>query len=114
MIRRLLPLIVFVLLGGLLFAGIRLAQTRDPNEIPSPLLGKPVPAFALPAWVRDVSLALPTTWAMRGLEAVTWQRGGLLAALPSAAAVATFALVLLAVASLRLRMSERAARQGRA
>ena len=48
MIRRLLPLLVFVLLGGLLFAGIRLAQTRDPNEIPSPLLGKPVPAFALP------------------------------------------------------------------
>jgi ABC-2 type transport system permease protein len=73
-----------------------------------------VPSFALPAWVRDVSLALPTTWAMRGLEAVTWQRGGLLAALPSAAAVTTFALVLLGVAALRLRMTERAVRQGRA
>lgn len=48
MMRRLLPLIVFALLGGLLYAGIRLAQTRDPNEIPSPLIGKPVPAFALP------------------------------------------------------------------
>jgi ABC-2 type transport system permease protein len=73
-----------------------------------------VPAFALPAWVRDVSLALPTTWAMRGLEAVTWQRGGLLAALPSVVAVAAFAIVLLGVASLRLRMTERAVRQGRA
>jgi ABC-2 type transport system permease protein len=73
-----------------------------------------VPAFALPAWVRDVSLVLPTTWAVRGLEAVTWQRGGLLASLPSAAAVATFALVLLAVASLRLRTVERAVRQGKA
>jgi cytochrome c biogenesis protein CcmG/thiol:disulfide interchange protein DsbE len=48
MIRRLLPLIVFLLLGGLLYAGIRLAGTRDPNEIPSPLIGKPVPSFALP------------------------------------------------------------------
>jgi ABC-2 type transport system permease protein len=73
-----------------------------------------VPAFALPAWVRDASLALPTTWAMRGLEAVTWQRGGLLSALPSAAAVTGFALALLALAALRLRMVERAARQGKA
>ncbi len=73
-----------------------------------------VPAFALPSWVRDVSLALPTTWAMRGLETVTWQRGGLLAALPGAVAVAMFALVLLAIAAMRLRTVERAARQGRA
>ncbi len=48
MLRRLLPLIVFVLLGGLLFAGIQLAKVRDPNEIPSPLIGKPVPEFSLP------------------------------------------------------------------
>jgi ABC-2 type transport system permease protein len=73
-----------------------------------------VPAFALPAWVRDASLALPTTWAMRGLEGVTWQRGGFLAALPSAAAVTGFALALLALAALRLRTVERAARQGKA
>src|SRR4029453_9236066 len=49
-----------------------------------------VPAFLLPSWARDVSLALPTTWAMRGLETVTWHGGGLWAALPSAAAVAGF------------------------
>jgi ABC-2 type transport system permease protein len=72
-----------------------------------------VPAFLLPSWVRDVSLALPTTWAMRGLETVTWQRGGLLAALPSFAAVTAFALALLALAALRLRMMERRLRQGR-
>lgn len=48
MMRRALPLLVFLLLGGLLYAGIRLAETRNPNEIPSPLIGKPVPAFALP------------------------------------------------------------------
>jgi ABC-2 type transport system permease protein len=73
-----------------------------------------VPAFLLPAWVRDVALALPTTWAMRGLETVTWQRGGFFAALPSAAAVAAFALALLAVAALRLRLAERAVRNGKA
>jgi ABC-2 type transport system permease protein len=71
-----------------------------------------VPAFLLPAWVRDVSLALPTTWAMRGLETVTWQRGGLLAALPSAAAVAGFALALLALAAVRLAFAERSLRRG--
>ncbi len=71
-----------------------------------------VPAFLLPAWVRDVSLALPTTWAMRGLETVTWQCGGFLAALPSIAAVAGFALALLTVAAVRLKRAERNVRQG--
>jgi ABC-2 type transport system permease protein len=72
-----------------------------------------VPAFLLPEWARSVSLALPTTWAMRGLETVTWQRGGFVAALPSVAAVTGFALALLAVAALRLKFAERAVRQGR-
>lgn len=48
MLRRALPLLVFVLLAGLLFAGVRLSGTRNPNEIPSPLIGKPAPDFALP------------------------------------------------------------------
>ena len=72
-----------------------------------------VPAFLLPAWVQETSLAFPTTWAMRGLEAVTWQRGGFADALPSIAATAGFAVALLAVAALRLRMTERSLRQGK-
>lgn len=48
MLRRLLPLLLFAALALLLFAGIRLAQTRDPNAIPSPLIDKPAPEFALP------------------------------------------------------------------
>jgi cytochrome c biogenesis protein CcmG/thiol:disulfide interchange protein DsbE len=48
MLRRLLPLLVFLALGALLYAGVRLAGVRDPNEIPSPLIGKSVPAFDLP------------------------------------------------------------------
>ncbi len=71
-----------------------------------------VPAFLLPTWIRDISLALPTTWAMHGLETVTWQRGGFLAALPSIAVVAGFALGLLAVAAFKLNMAERGLREG--
>jgi ABC-2 type transport system permease protein len=73
-----------------------------------------VPAFLLPGWARDVSLALPTTWAMRGLEAVTWQSGGLVSALPSVGVVGGFALALLLVAAVRLKAAERAAREGKA
>jgi ABC-2 type transport system permease protein len=73
-----------------------------------------VPAFALPEWVRGVAVLLPTTWAMHGLETVTWRHGGLWAALPSAGAVAGFALALLAVAVVRLKFAERAERAGKA
>jgi cytochrome c biogenesis protein CcmG, thiol:disulfide interchange protein DsbE len=49
MLRRLLPLLVFLALGALLFAGVRLAAVRDPNAIPSPLIGKAAPSFSLPS-----------------------------------------------------------------
>ncbi len=39
------PLVVVVALVGLLLQGLRL----DPREVDSPLVGKPAPAFALPA-----------------------------------------------------------------
>lgn len=53
MLKRWLPLIVFVLIAGLLFAGIAMRRQdevlgRDPSTIPSPLIGKPAPAFELP------------------------------------------------------------------
>jgi cytochrome c biogenesis protein CcmG/thiol:disulfide interchange protein DsbE len=53
MLKRLLPLIGFVLLAGLLYAGIRMNERRsaegvDPNALPSPLLGRAAPAFSLP------------------------------------------------------------------
>ncbi|MGZ3240596.1 MAG: DsbE family thiol:disulfide interchange protein [Burkholderiaceae bacterium] len=41
--RFLLPLIVFVVLSVFLFIGLHL----NPREIPSPLIGKPAPAFQL-------------------------------------------------------------------
>jgi cytochrome c biogenesis protein CcmG/thiol:disulfide interchange protein DsbE len=42
-LRFLVPLAVFVVLVGFLAVGLKL----DPREVPSPLIGKPAPAFAL-------------------------------------------------------------------
>ena len=39
-----IPLAVFVVIVGFLYAGLG----RDPREVPSPLVGKPAPAFVLP------------------------------------------------------------------
>ena len=47
------PFVVFAAIGVLLAAGL----TLNPREIPSPLIGKPVPPFALPA-VQGRSLGL--------------------------------------------------------
>jgi len=46
MIRMMIPLMVFVGLLGLLMAGLQTADQRQ--NIDSPLIGKPVPEFALP------------------------------------------------------------------
>jgi cytochrome c biogenesis protein CcmG/thiol:disulfide interchange protein DsbE len=43
---RIMPLAVFILLGVLLAAGLMLSDTK--SEIPSPLVGKPMPEFELP------------------------------------------------------------------
>jgi cytochrome c biogenesis protein CcmG/thiol:disulfide interchange protein DsbE len=44
MMRFILPFIVFIVLAIFLFVGLNL----DPREVPSPLVGKPAPAFVLP------------------------------------------------------------------
>ena len=42
--RYLLPLVIFIVLVGFLAVGLN----RDPRVVPSPLIGKPAPAFDLP------------------------------------------------------------------
>ena len=42
--RYLLPLVIFLVLAGFLAVGLN----KDPREVPSPLIGKPAPAFTLP------------------------------------------------------------------
>jgi cytochrome c biogenesis protein CcmG, thiol:disulfide interchange protein DsbE len=45
---RLLPLGVFAAIVALMLAGIKLNTERDKDALPSPLVGKEVPAFSLP------------------------------------------------------------------
>lgn len=45
MLNRILPVVVFMALCVLLFFGLRMADQKD--IIPSPLIGKPAPEFAL-------------------------------------------------------------------
>ena len=45
---RLLPLVVFVALCGLLVFGMRWNTHHEMNEVPSPLVGKTAPEFTLP------------------------------------------------------------------
>lgn len=46
MITRLLPFLLFLLLGVLLAVGLTIADRK--TELPSPLIGKPMPEFSLP------------------------------------------------------------------
>jgi cytochrome c biogenesis protein CcmG/thiol:disulfide interchange protein DsbE len=43
MIRFIWPFVIFVVLAGFLYVGLQL----NPREVPSPLIGKPAPAFNL-------------------------------------------------------------------
>jgi len=45
---RWIPLVVAAVLGALLFAGVLLSRRPDREALPSPLIGKPAPAFVLP------------------------------------------------------------------
>lgn len=48
MIKRLLPLLAFAALALLLGVGVMMNSGKDTSAIPSPLVGKPAPDFALP------------------------------------------------------------------
>ena len=57
-----------------------------------------LPAFLLPWWVRDLGWIMPTAWALRGLEAATWQGAGIGRAALCAAVVYAYSFVFLVVA----------------
>lgn len=65
-----------------------------------------LPAFLLPDWAQQVALFLPTTWAARGLEGVTWQGMGFAKAVPCALALVGFSAAFLTVAWWRLTRAE--------
>jgi ABC-2 type transport system permease protein len=62
-----------------------------------------VPTFLFPAWMQRATLAVPTRWAVDGIEAMTWRGLPLGAALPSIGVLLGFALVFEALAILRFR-----------
>jgi cytochrome c biogenesis protein CcmG/thiol:disulfide interchange protein DsbE len=49
----LIPLVLFIVLAIFLAIGLK----RDPREVPSPLVGKPAPAFTLPQLQKDASFS---------------------------------------------------------
>lgn len=52
-----IPLGIFIILGALFFVGLKL----DPNELPSVLIGKPVPEFSLPSLDDPEKMITPET-----------------------------------------------------
>ncbi len=109
---------LFAAAVGLLVAAIGGTESRARSVSVLAILGLSmlgglwVPTFLLPGWLRDVSLSLPTTWAMRGLEGATWQGRDFLDTLPSVAAVLGFTVLFLAGAWWKLAASEKRERRG--
>ncbi|MES2129358.1 MAG: ABC transporter permease [Pseudomonadota bacterium] len=52
-----------------------------------------VPSFLFPPWVQQVALAVPTRWAIDGLDAMTWRGLGMDAAWPAIGGELAFAAV---------------------
>lgn len=58
MMSRVLPLVLFLLLAVLLAVGLTIADRK--SELPSPLIGKPMPGFSLPVLGQPDSLVSNT------------------------------------------------------
>jgi ABC-2 type transport system permease protein len=57
-----------------------------------------LPPFLMPSWLRSLGVLLPTSWALAGLEAATWQGGGFATALLNAGVVLLFSAGFLVLA----------------
>ncbi|HUQ29538.1 MAG TPA: ABC transporter permease [Usitatibacter sp.] len=65
-----------------------------------------VPSFVFPAWLQQVTLFVPTRWAVDGLEAMTWRGLGFEAAWPPALAMLAFSAVVAWIAVKRFSWEE--------
>jgi ABC-2 type transport system permease protein len=65
--------------------------------------GSWVPTFIFPQWLQNVTVAVPTRWAVDGLDGMIWRGLGFSAALPAIGALLGFALLFGAVAVWRFR-----------
>jgi ABC-2 type transport system permease protein len=97
---------------GLMLAAIgrSAAATRGIAILATLLLvmvgGAWVPSFVFPQWLQQVSLALPTRWAVDGLDAMTWRGLGLDAAVAPILVLGATAAVCIAIAIWRFRWEE--------
>lgn len=65
-----------------------------------------VPAFLFPRWMQTLTLAVPTRWAVDGLDAVTWRGGGFGTALLPICVLLGFTAVFGFIAALRFPWDE--------
>ncbi|MGZ5200910.1 MAG: ABC transporter permease [Telluria sp.] len=65
-----------------------------------------MPSFMFPAWMQKVSLAMPTRWAVDGLDAVTWRGFGMDVAGPAMLALFGFAVVFGTLAMWKFRQEQ--------
>jgi ABC-2 type transport system permease protein len=66
-----------------------------------------VPTFVFPAWMQQLTIVVPTRWAVDGLDAMTWRGLGMDVALQTAGVQLAFAAVFGALAIWRFRAQAR-------
>ena len=66
-----------------------------------------MPSFMFPQWLQDLTLFVPTRWAVDGFDAMTWRGLGLSAALPSIAVLLLFSLGFGALASWQFQRQQK-------
>jgi ABC-2 type transport system permease protein len=52
-----------------------------------------MPSFMFPAWMQKLTVAVPTRWAVDGLDAITWRGMDAMAAMPAMGVMLGFAAV---------------------
>lgn len=65
-----------------------------------------VPSFVFPQWLQQITLVIPTRWAVDGLDAMTWRGLGLSAAVQPTLVLLGFAVAFWAIAVRRFRWEE--------
>ncbi|MGZ5112466.1 MAG: ABC transporter permease [Usitatibacter sp.] len=65
-----------------------------------------VPTFVFPQWMQTATLAVPTRWAVDGLEAMTWRGLGLEAAIAPIGVMLTFSIAFASIAMACFRWEE--------
>ena len=67
-----------------------------------------MPSFMFPQWLQDLTLFVPTRWAVDGFDAMTWRGLGLNAALPSIGVLLLFSLGFGLLASWQFQRQQKA------